>query len=159
RCASAERRPQPREPAKTRRSHGVCSLRSRGVRTLAPMRRHRVGVGTLLLAAIGCASGTPGSMTTQSNQATPAEHALPQVAVADAGALCREMGTGEVPGSLRGVVWVRGGDLRGAKFVVVATHGASDNPESSCSFWQKIVGDRAFVLCTRGKRIENGAFF
>jgi predicted esterase len=129
------------------------------VRTLAPMRRRLGAVGSALLALLGCASGTPGSFSTRSNQDTPVEHALPQVAVVDAGAAPGQIVTLDVPGYLPAVVWVPGGDARSARPIVIATHGAYDTPESYCPFWQKIVGDRAFVVCTRGKRIENGAFF
>lgn len=38
--------------------------------------------------------------------------------------------------------------------VLVATHGAGDRPEWQCEMWRDIVGDRAFVLCPRGKRID-----
>src|SRR5262245_7792643 len=70
-----------------------------------------------------------------------------------------EVTTLEVPGFLDAVLWVPGGDVTVAKPVVLATHGAYDNPESYCPFWRKIVEDRAFVVCTRGKRIQDGAFF
>jgi predicted esterase len=43
--------------------------------------------------------------------------------------------------------------------VVLATHGAYDNPESYCPFWQRLVAERAFVLCTRGRKISDIAFY
>jgi len=64
----------------------------------------------------------------------------------------------DVPGYLPAVVWVPEGVL-GAKPVVVATHGAYDNPESYCRFWQGIVKERAFVVCTRGLKIHETAFY
>src|SRR5947209_312381 len=35
--------------------------------------------------------------------------------------------------------------------VVVAAHGNYDRPEWQCEVWRGIVGDRAFVLCPRGR--------
>jgi predicted esterase len=122
------------------------------------MRRRLAGVGSVLVTVLGCASGT-GVMSTRSNQDMPVENALPQVTVEAGAPPVGEIVTLDVPGYLPAVVWVPGGDPRGVKPVVVATHGAYDSPESYCPFWQKIVGDRAFVLCTRGKRTEDGAFF
>jgi len=65
----------------------------------------------------------------------------------------------EIPSYLPAVLWVPGGSTRGPRPVVIATHGAWDNPESYCPFWQRLVGERAFVLCTRGRKIEPTAFF
>jgi predicted esterase len=65
----------------------------------------------------------------------------------------------DVPGYLAAVVWVPGGSTQRSKPVVLATHGAYDNPESYCPFWRKLVDDRAFVLCTRGRRIQDTAFY
>jgi predicted esterase len=65
----------------------------------------------------------------------------------------------EIPGFLPAVVWAPGGDARQPKPVVIATHGAYDNPESYCPFWRRIVKERAFVLCTRGRKIEPTAFY
>jgi predicted esterase len=42
------------------------------------------------------------------------------------------------------------------KPVVVATHGAWDRPDYHCSLWQRYVGDRAFVVCPRGKIANKG---
>ena len=35
--------------------------------------------------------------------------------------------------------------------VLVATHGAGGRPDGQCELWRNIVGQRAFVLCPRGK--------
>jgi predicted esterase len=50
--------------------------------------------------------------------------------------------------------------------VIVATHGAWDSPHYYCDFWKKTVGDRAFVVCPRGKMaspkdtpVDQAAFF
>jgi predicted esterase len=136
------------------------------VRTkLTTRRRFRPRVEALvaLLSAIGCASGPPGSVTTRSNL-PGSENGAPVEVPADAGVAPRQT-TGEtilldVPGYLPAPVWVPGGDTSDEKPVVVATHGAYDSPEAYCPFWQKIVQDRAFVLCTRGKRTKgDGAFY
>jgi predicted esterase len=65
----------------------------------------------------------------------------------------------EIPAHLPALVAVPGGNPVDPKPVVLATHGAYDNPESYCPFWQRIVKDRAFVLCTRGVRINDTAFY
>lgn len=36
--------------------------------------------------------------------------------------------------------------------LLVAAHGAWDRPEPHCRLWRRVVGDRAFVLCPRGRR-------
>jgi pimeloyl-ACP methyl ester carboxylesterase len=38
--------------------------------------------------------------------------------------------------------------------LLVATHGAWDRADWHCAMWQGVVGDRAFVLCPRGKRVS-----
>jgi predicted esterase len=38
--------------------------------------------------------------------------------------------------------------------LVVAAHGAGDRAEYHCELWRRIVGDRAFVLCPRGRRTD-----
>jgi predicted esterase len=129
------------------------------VRTLAPTRRRFGSLAGAFLAALGCASGPPGTMSTRSNQDNPVDRALPQVTVEAGAPAAGQTVMLDVPGYLPAVVWVPGGDPRAPKPIVVATHGAYDSPEAYCPFWQKIVGDRAFVLCTRGKRVEEGQFF
>jgi predicted esterase len=36
--------------------------------------------------------------------------------------------------------------------LLVAAHGAWDRPEPHCRLWRRVVGDRGFVLCPRGRR-------
>ncbi|HKY40647.1 MAG TPA: hypothetical protein VJN18_32150, partial [Polyangiaceae bacterium] len=36
--------------------------------------------------------------------------------------------------------------------LLVAAHGAWDRPEPHCERWRRVVGDRAFILCPRGRR-------
>jgi predicted esterase len=121
---------------------------------------------------IGCTSRT-GTADARSVQPIATENARIEQATSseqtagDAGALdarpeqapSGKMATLDIPGFLDAVLWVPGDDVTVAKPVVVATHGAYDNPESYCPFWRKIVEDRAFVVCTRGKRIQDGAFY
>ncbi|HEY3493485.1 MAG TPA: hypothetical protein VGK73_02320 [Polyangiaceae bacterium] len=38
--------------------------------------------------------------------------------------------------------------------LLVAAHGAGDRAEWHCELWRRIVGDRAFVLCPRGRRTD-----
>jgi pimeloyl-ACP methyl ester carboxylesterase len=64
----------------------------------------------------------------------------------------------DVPGYLSAVVWLPAGPAD-RRPVVLGTHGAYDNPESYCPFLRSIVRDRAFVVCTRGKRISDKEFY
>ncbi len=58
----------------------------------------------------------------------------------------------DVPDYLPSVVWVpRGNKIRP---LLVATHGAGGRPETHCERWRQVVGDRAFVLCVRGAKIN-----
>jgi predicted esterase len=59
-----------------------------------------------------------------------------------------------VPGFGPAVVSVPGGSL-GPKPVLVVAHGAGDRPEWHCEMWQRIVRDRGFVLCVRGRRVDD----
>lgn len=54
----------------------------------------------------------------------------------------------EVPDWGDAVLWVPPG--RGRRPVLVAGHGAGGTPEAHCHRWSELVGDRGFVLCTRG---------
>lgn len=56
-----------------------------------------------------------------------------------------------VAGHLDAVISVPLG-TRGARPVLVATHGNYDKPEWQCEVWGEIVGVRGFVLCPRGVR-------
>jgi predicted esterase len=38
--------------------------------------------------------------------------------------------------------------------LIVATHGAGDRAEHHCRLWNRIVGERAFVLCPQGRRTD-----
>jgi predicted esterase len=42
---------------------------------------------------------------------------------------------------------------------VVAAHGAGGAPEWDCEYWNRLVGDRAFVLCPRGTAMGQGSFY
>jgi predicted esterase len=97
------------------------------------------------------------SVSSQSSQPNPVERE--RMEARDPEVVPGEITLLEVPGYLPSVLWIPGGDSAGTKPVVIATHGAYDNPESYCSFWQKIVKSRAFVICTRGKRISDKEFF
>ncbi|MEZ4229199.1 MAG: hypothetical protein R3B89_08550 [Polyangiaceae bacterium] len=58
----------------------------------------------------------------------------------------------DVPEFLPSVVWIPRGSRR--KPLLVATHGAGGRPEAHCERWRELVGDRAFVLCVRGAKIN-----
>lgn len=55
-----------------------------------------------------------------------------------------DLSLGELP---EAVAWV---PASARAPIVVAVHGNRDRPEWQCWIWQRIVGDRAFVLCPRG---------
>ena len=59
-----------------------------------------------------------------------------------------------VPGFGPSVVSVPAG-TRGPKPVLVVAHGAWDRPEWHCELWQRIVGERGFVLCLGGRRVDD----
>jgi predicted esterase len=59
----------------------------------------------------------------------------------------------EVSGHAPAVVSLPLGSTRAP--VIVATHGAGDRAEWHCELWRAIVGERAFVLCPRGRRVDN----
>jgi pimeloyl-ACP methyl ester carboxylesterase len=40
----------------------------------------------------------------------------------------------------------------------VAAHGLSDGPEGLCDSWRRTIGDRAWVLCPRGREVSSGSF-
>src|SRR5687768_6099467 len=42
----------------------------------------------------------------------------------------------------------------GPRPLLVAAHGAWDRPEPHCELWRRLVGQRAFILCPRGKRTD-----
>jgi predicted esterase len=42
----------------------------------------------------------------------------------------------------------------GRRPLLVAAHGAWDRPEPHCELWRRVVGERAFILCPRGKRTD-----
>jgi predicted esterase len=117
----------------------------------------------VLLLVVGCAARSGGSVSSQAS--TPDTSAQPGLA-REATDVARpepappgELVALDIPGFLPAVVWVPAGNSREPKPVVVATHGAWDNPESYCPFWQRIVKDTAFVLCTRGRKINETAFY
>jgi predicted esterase len=118
-----------------------------------------------LALALGCA-GRAGSDVAYSklrgDSGIEAGTDLPPQSTADTTASLPPEGettTLEIPGFLPAVLWIPGGDPQDAKPVVVATHGAWDNPESYCPFWRRLVQNRAFVVCTRGRRINDTAFY
>jgi predicted esterase len=53
--------------------------------------------------------------------------------------------------------------VRGARPVIVATHGAGGTPEAHCELWRWVVGARAFIVCPRGRPIhgnpDNGYYY
>jgi len=53
------------------------------------------------------------------------------------------------------VVWVPTPGER-PRPLLVAAHGAGGRPEWHCDFWSRIVEDRGFVLCPRGRRVDLG---
>ena len=61
----------------------------------------------------------------------------------------------DVPDHSPAVVWVPPPGNR-PQPLVVAAHGAGGRPEWHCDFWSRIVEDRGFVLCPRGRRIDRG---
>jgi predicted esterase len=42
---------------------------------------------------------------------------------------------------------------------LVVAHGAGDRPEWHCELWQRIVRERGFVLCLRGRRVDDRVSF
>jgi predicted esterase len=69
-----------------------------------------------------------------------------------------------VPGHRDAVVSVPA-RAAGSRPLLVATHGAGGTPEAHCTFWRRLLGDRAFVLCPRGASLnahvapEDAAYF
>ncbi len=41
--------------------------------------------------------------------------------------------------------------------LLVVTHGAGGSPEPHCAFWREMLGDRGFILCTRGVPLGSSA--
>jgi predicted esterase len=113
------------------------------------------GLSGLVFVAVGCPPGREANVVAPAS----APHADASPAEAPSPDSVGEIVEMDVPGFLSAVVWVPGGSPERAKPVVLATHGAYDNPESYCPFWQKLVEDRAFVVCTRGLRIQDTAFY
>lgn len=56
----------------------------------------------------------------------------------------------DVVGFLPALVWVPWGIER--RPLLVAAHGAGGRPEPHCERWQRLVGERAFILCVRGAK-------
>src|SRR6476619_1919336 len=111
-----------------------------------------------LLVAVGCAtarSQPPALASGEHALAAAVDHATikpePRPMVGESLLL-------DIPGFLPAVLWAPAASHE-PKPVVVATHGAYDNPESYCPFWQRIVKEAAFVLCTRGRKIHETAFY
>ncbi len=112
----------------------------------------------LLMVAAGCADG-----------GTPPRHPPGKPRVAESAASDstsdgsapvshRESGHLElldVPDHSPAVVWVPPPGQR-PQPLLVAAHGAGGRPEWHCDFWSRIVEDRGFVLCPRGRRIHRG---
>jgi predicted esterase len=63
----------------------------------------------------------------------------------------------QVPGFLPAVLVVPAGDE--PRPVVVAAHGAGGSPEWECEYWTRLTRGHAFVLCLRGTRMGEGAFY
>ncbi len=63
-----------------------------------------------------------------------------------------------VPGFGPSVVSVPAG-ARSPKPLLVVAHGAGDRPEWHCELWQRIVRERGFVLCLRGRRVDDRVKF
>jgi predicted esterase len=123
------------------------------------------GFRPALLLTLGCAARSGGSIASEGQVLeTSAQPSLARDGGDETGPEpAAFVGTGEtvaleIPGYLPAVVWVPAGS-REPTPVVVATHGAYDNPESYCPFWQRIVKQRAFVVCTRGLKIHETAFY
>lgn len=57
----------------------------------------------------------------------------------------------DVPGFDAALVSYPSGDVA-AEPVLIAAHGAGDNPAWQCDAWRKILGDRAIILCLSGPR-------
>ena len=55
-----------------------------------------------------------------------------------------------VPGFLDAVVSLPP-ESRGRRPVLMVAHGAGDRPEWQCEWWASVVGERAVILCLRGK--------
>ena len=63
----------------------------------------------------------------------------------------------DVPGFLPAVLVVPAGTE--PRPLVVAAHGAGGAPEWDCEYWNRLIGDRAFVLCPRGTAMNPGSFY
>ena len=86
-------------------------------------------------------------------EAPPAEPDAPPVAPAAAGAVLRAPSPYEdlpVPSYGAAVVSLPLG-AHGRRPVIVAAHGHRDRPDWQCQVARRFVGDRAFVLCPRGR--------
>jgi predicted esterase len=60
----------------------------------------------------------------------------------------------EVKGFLPAVLFVPAGAER--RPLVVAAHGAGGSPEWECEYWSRLLEERFFVLCLRGKSLGKG---
>ena len=63
----------------------------------------------------------------------------------------------DVPGFLPAVLIVPAGTQ--PRPLVVAAHGAGGAPEWDCEYWNRLLDDRAFVLCPRGTAMGPGSFY
>lgn len=59
----------------------------------------------------------------------------------------------DVPGHEAAVVSLPRAES-GQRPLIVAAHGAGDRAEWHCELWRAIAGDRGFVLCPRGRRMD-----
>jgi predicted esterase len=94
----------------------------------------------LLLAGCGCAGVERVGSSSPESATAPAAHSQRSPDFLDL----------PVPGFESAVVSVpKVGPTR--RPLLVAAHGAWDRPEPHCALWQRVVGDRAFILCLRGQ--------
>jgi hypothetical protein len=90
-------------------------------------------------------AGAPFSAATQDDGATAPLESTPEIVALP------------VLGFLDAVVSVPVGAVK-PRPVIVATHGLWDFPEGLCDNWRWIVGNRAWVLCPRGKAMPDKTF-
>ena len=113
----------------------------------------RFGLLVLSMSLIGCQRERPAVDSPPSPRGSgvvraPAEPAAAKTAL---GSMLPDLDLLEVPG-YEPAVFSTPPDKSQPRPLVVVAHGAGGRPEWHCELWSHIVGDRAFVLCPRGRR-------
>jgi predicted esterase len=101
--------------------------------------------------------GTATDVTIASSEGSPHRASLPEQRRDDEARGVPSITALDVPGFLPAVVVVPAGDDE--RPLVVAAHGAGGSPEWECDYWSRLTRGGAFVLCLRGTRMGEGAFY